>query len=148
MKYETLRRYCAKMPPLRHYPNKDKGEPFRFEDSEVIQWLLTETRILQRLMESLRESGAIIYDPDTETWHGYQVSKPCSKPDSEVCSKPDSEVCSKPFFLNTVPCSKYPSCIYYTGGGNVCEHKQTPYPLAAPGSVLSTVEKEVGDEPW
>ena len=125
------------MPPLRHYPQKDSGEAFRFEDSEVLQWLFTETRFLERLMESLRESGAITYDADTETWRGHQVEKPCSKLVSEACSKP--------FFLNTVLCSKYPLYINIKGG-MICEHERTPNPLATTGADLSTSQVQAGGE--
>ncbi len=123
MKYDTLRKYCGDMPPLRHYPKKDLGEPFRWEDSEVIDWILEHTRVIPRLFESLQEAGAIVFDPDSGTWRGYRHFSPCSKiQNAPVLKNLISE-------HNAVLKNPYPYFQY--GYGGICEHRQTPNPLGA-----------------
>jgi hypothetical protein len=53
---------------LRHWP--DKSQPFELFKSEVISWLISQPEILSYLFSKLHNSGAIQFDPNTETWHG------------------------------------------------------------------------------
>lgn len=125
MKQSTLRRYLANMPPLDHYPNRDSGEPFRWEDSEVFQWLMANTRVPTRLFEALRESGAIIFDPETKTWRGYKT------PLSHAVVSRQNRASSKSSILNTEPSSNTQHHIYDMGVGDYDDDRLSPNPLTA-----------------
>jgi hypothetical protein len=54
------------MPPLEHWP--DETQPFRFDESEVIKWLIGQPEVLNYLFGKATNSGAIIFDG--EYWVG------------------------------------------------------------------------------
>ena len=72
MKAETLRRYFGDMPPLDHYPLRDADCEFRWEDSEVVDYIMSHPGFMANLFQQVRKSGAILFDPDTKTWRGYR----------------------------------------------------------------------------
>lgn len=53
---------------LSHHP--DKSQSFDVYRSEVISWLAGQPEILQYLFTKIKESGAIKYDPNSQTWGG------------------------------------------------------------------------------
>lgn len=59
---------ASKMPKLLHWP--DRTEPFSYEKSEVCEWLLSHPEAMMAIFDKARNSGAIIFDPETETWKG------------------------------------------------------------------------------
>ena len=60
---------AAMMPKgLKHYP--DKTKPFSFSDSQVFQWLLSQSEIQHYIFDKVNHSGAIKFDHVTETWFG------------------------------------------------------------------------------
>jgi hypothetical protein len=72
-----------------------------------------------------------------------QVSRPCSK----ILKTP----CSTPSFYEHRAVLKNPLPISMIwGGGNICEHQQTPYPLPTSHKVFehNVTERQVRDEPW
>lgn len=67
----TCTDYARKMPPLHH---SIPGQPFSWENSEVIKWLMAEPHIasyiVNHIFHVLQHSGDIVYDPVTHTWRG------------------------------------------------------------------------------
>jgi hypothetical protein len=53
------------MPELKH-----GIEPFDWSTSEVCQWILAQPEAANYLFYKLRDVGAIVFDPETETWKG------------------------------------------------------------------------------
>jgi hypothetical protein len=72
MKAETLRRYFGDMPPLDHYPLRDADCEFRWEDSEVVDYIMSHPGFMANLFSQITKSGAIRFNPDTKTWRGYR----------------------------------------------------------------------------
>ena len=58
----------SKMPELRHWP--DRGKPFRYEDSEVVRWLLVQPETGRLVFEMARNMGWLSYNSETGTWSG------------------------------------------------------------------------------
>ena len=143
MKYETLREYFGDMPPLDHYPLRDYRE-FRWEDSEVVEYMLAHQKFMANLFSSLRESKAIVFDPDTKTWRGYRYREPAkSARRQNSSSKPDS--------FSPPPLSK-PQFPHGVGGtGGVSDSRQSPNPTVTAAGGFDSGKKsktEVRDEPW
>jgi hypothetical protein len=61
------------MPPSRH---KLPGCEFAWSTSAVIEWLTSRPEIQSYLFSKVRQSGAIIYDPETGTWSGRDYDDP------------------------------------------------------------------------
>ena len=72
MKAETLRRYFGDMPPLDHYPLRDADCEFRWEDSEVVDYIMSHPGFMANLFQQVRKSGAILFDQESKTWRGYR----------------------------------------------------------------------------
>ena len=96
MKAETLRKLFEDMPPLDHFPKRGTGEPFRWQDSEVGDYILAHEKFMNRLLSQLRESGAIVFDEDSKTWRGCRVPKSTVK-------IPHSHHVAPPHFLAPTP---------------------------------------------
>jgi len=56
------------MPVLRHWPHRDK--PFKFEDSEVVKWLMQQPEVMEKAFEHARSSGMIVFNQETKDWKG------------------------------------------------------------------------------
>ena len=66
-KKSNLFKAMTKMPPLRHaIPRR----LFSLEKSEVVKWLISIPAAQIYLFNRAKDSGAIVYDPDTGTWRG------------------------------------------------------------------------------
>lgn len=144
MKPETLRRYFGDMPPVDHYPKRDQGVPFCWQDSELVRYLTKHDLFMNNVMERLRESGAIVFDPESKTWAGYRYSGkvkiPCCQ---NSLSKGDD-------FLQQ-PLSKTPSPYYTYGDGGICDSRRSPDPFVTAKVTFDSNPKsgkEVCDEPW
>jgi hypothetical protein len=121
MKAETLRRYFGDMPPLDHYPLRDTGREFRWEDSEVIKYLMSRPAFLENLLSRVTKSGAIVFDPDTKTWRGYRYQDEPKK--SAVKTRCQNST-------STQPC-RCQNPILPLGEGGVlgyCDSRLTPNP--------------------
>jgi hypothetical protein len=139
MKYETLRRYLGDMPPVDHYPLRDYRE-FRWEDSEILDYLLDHPKFLNAIFDAMKQSGAIVFDPDTRTWRGYRYQKSC-------CQNPSS----KPDSISTPPLSKPHPHYQDNGDGGICDSRQSPNPTVTAAVNFDSGKKskaEVRDEPW
>ena len=60
------------MPPLYH---TIPGERFDIRKSECIQWLIRRPDILNYLWDQIKQSGYIVFDPQTGKWHGIDFRK-------------------------------------------------------------------------
>lgn len=58
---------AAEMPPLHH---KWKGEPYDVMESEVVEWLVEQPEVRERVFYEARQSGMIEYDRETGEWVG------------------------------------------------------------------------------
>ncbi|MBO0962002.1 hypothetical protein J1P26_20050 [Neobacillus sp. MM2021_6] len=56
-----------KLPPSYH---KMPDQEFDIEKSEVAKWLINQPEILNFVVEIMKKSEAIVYNKDTEKWHG------------------------------------------------------------------------------
>lgn len=55
------------MPPLRHsIPGKD----FNIQKSEVMKWIMQNPDAWNFIWNNIKQSGSVIYNPDTGTWQG------------------------------------------------------------------------------
>lgn len=143
MKYETCRRYFGDMPPCDHYPLRNYRE-FRWEDSEILDYLIDHPKFLSNIFDAMKQSGAIVFDPETRTWRGYLYRG--KNRDSISCCQ---NSLSKPTSIFTPPLSKPHPHIYDMGMGGSFDSKQTPNPfLTADRGFDSEPETEVRDEPW
>ncbi len=61
----------SKMPRLSHW--KDRGEPFRYEDSEVVKWIMSQPEIPRWIFDKARNMGCIVYDEESGCWEGVSV---------------------------------------------------------------------------
>jgi hypothetical protein len=59
---------ASHMPALSHWP--DRSKPFDYQDSDVCHWLLSQPGVKQWLFDKARNMGAIVFQPETETWVG------------------------------------------------------------------------------
>ena len=144
MKPETLRRYFANMPPLDHFPKRESGEPFRWEDSEVIQWFIRHTPIPNRILTDARRAGAVVFDPVSKTWRGYKSMQTITP------ERLQNPVSSNSSFLPTSPSSKYQYPYAVGGTGYIDDDRQTPDPLSpvVESNDDDGQNSEVRDEPW
>lgn len=55
------------MPPLRH---SIPGEDFDIKKSEVMKWIMQSPIAWNYIWNNIKQSGAVIYNPDTGTWQG------------------------------------------------------------------------------
>lgn len=55
-----------KMPPLRH----KVGEVFDIEKSEVAKWVVEQPGFRSWMVNKVKNSGCIVYDPETGCWSG------------------------------------------------------------------------------
>jgi len=55
------------LPPLYH---KMPGQEYDVKNSEVTKWLIQRPSILEFIWDQLKQSGDILYDPDTGKWKG------------------------------------------------------------------------------
>ncbi|VBB05442.1 Hypothetical protein LUCI_0652 [Lucifera butyrica] len=55
------------MPPLRH---SIPGKEFDVRNSEVIQWLTKSPDILNYVWNNIKNSGSVVYGPETGKWQG------------------------------------------------------------------------------
>jgi hypothetical protein len=67
-KKERLRELAGGMPPLLHYP--DQSSPFDPAESRVLKWISQRPELVLLAFNKLRDSGAIVFDPETRTWRG------------------------------------------------------------------------------
>ncbi|MBC2595657.1 hypothetical protein H5P28_15420 [Ruficoccus amylovorans] len=143
MKPETLRKYFGDMPPLEHYPLRDYRE-FRWEDSEVVEYISSHPQFMTNLFCQIRQSGAVVFDPVTKTWRGYRYHQQAK---SGCCQNSPS----KPDSFSSSPLSKPHPYISDIGMGGVCDSRQSPDPLvtaAVNSDSGEKTERQVGDEPW
>jgi hypothetical protein len=121
MKAETLRRYFGDMPPLDHYPLRDTGREFQWEDSEVIKYLMSRPAFLENLLSRVTKSGAIVFDPDTKTWRGYRYQDESKK--SAVKTRCQNST-------STQPCRCQNPILPLREGGvlGYCDSRLTPNP--------------------
>lgn len=139
MKAETLREYFGDMPPLDHYPLRDYRE-FRWEDSEVVEYITSHPQFMKNLFYQLRKSGALVFDQDSKTWRGFRYHKGCCQNSS---SKPGSISLPPPSKPNTPPRGE--------SIGGVSDGRLTPDPLLTAEGGFDSGKKskaEVRDEPW
>lgn len=90
MKPETLRRYFKQMPPLDHFPKHDSVEPFRWEDSDVVRYLMRHPDFMTNLFSQLRQSGAIVFNHATNKWSGCAYNPFDSEGSEAPGSKPNT----------------------------------------------------------
>ena len=67
---QELRRACERMPELVHYVGKGEGAEYDVIKSELVAWLVKQPVVLEFLWQKVRESGAIVYNSETNTWQG------------------------------------------------------------------------------
>jgi hypothetical protein len=72
-KFKKSRAFAAAtlMPPCQHKPNPE----FDIFASEVVGWLIKKPEILHYIFDRLSRTGAIIFDPETQTWRGRDFSR-------------------------------------------------------------------------
>ena len=51
----------------------DKTVPFDPRNSEVAKWLMEQDWFWEWAMQKARDSGAIVFDPETSKWNGAQT---------------------------------------------------------------------------
>lgn len=56
------------MPPLTHW--RDRTKPWDPDQSDVLAWLISQPDIANAIFQQFQQSGAIVFDPITETWSG------------------------------------------------------------------------------
>jgi hypothetical protein len=56
------------MPELSHW--KDRSKPWTPDQSEVMQWLISQPAISNWVLSLITKEGAIGYDPELKTWKG------------------------------------------------------------------------------
>lgn len=56
------------MPPLTHW--RDRTKPWAPDQSDVLAWLISQPDIANAIFQQFQQSGAIVFDPFTETWSG------------------------------------------------------------------------------
>lgn len=66
-KRSKLLEIAKNMPPVRHTIS---GQNFEIQNSEAIQWLIQQPEILNYIWNNVKNSGAVIYDPQTSRWTG------------------------------------------------------------------------------
>lgn len=55
------------MPPLYHsIPER----PFDIKNSEVVKWLIKQPEILNYVWNNIKNSGAVVFNPETKKWNG------------------------------------------------------------------------------
>ncbi len=59
---------ASQMPQLSHY--RDRSKPWSPEQSEVLNWIMSDTDCASFVMAIFANSGAIGYDKDSKTWAG------------------------------------------------------------------------------
>lgn len=59
---------AAKMPALTHW--RDRTKPWSPQQSDVVAWLVSQPDIANAVFQIAQQSGAIVFDPFTETWSG------------------------------------------------------------------------------
>ena len=62
---------ARKMPPLFH---SLPGEPFDILKSRVLWWLVKQPDVLNFIWNRVKQSGDVVYDPDTGKWVGVDFS--------------------------------------------------------------------------
>lgn len=55
------------MPPLHH---SIPGEDFDIQKSEVMKWIMQNPIAWNYIWNNIKQSGTIVYNPDTQTWQG------------------------------------------------------------------------------
>lgn len=142
MKPETLRKYFGEMPPLDHYPLRDSHE-FRWDDSEVVEYIMRHPQFMSNLFKQLTNSRAIVFHPATRTWRGYRFKE---KVAAGCCQNTPSNSTSS----SATPPSKTQSPLSERGTGVFCDGRQSPNPLTADDSDFDSRrgETEVPDDQW
>ena len=138
MKYAALREFFGDMPPMDHYPLRDYRE-FRWEDSEVVEYMVGHRKFMAALMQALRDSGAIVFDSNTNTWRGYHYEKSCCQNSSSKSSS----------FRQPLSKTQFPHGVGGTGG--ISDSRQPPNPSVTAAEGFDSgkkSERQVGDEPW
>ncbi len=138
MKPETIRRLFKHMPVLDHFPKRNTGEPFCWEESEVVQWLANNPESQRKLFEAARRCGAIAFDPLTRTWKGAATRE------SGLIKRRQNTSSSEPSNMTTPPSSKYQHPSYRGGAGYVCDDRRTPTPL--PRDEVDDFDDDLGEE--
>lgn len=55
------------LPPSYH---KKPEKEYNVKESEAVQWLIERPSILEFIWDQFKQSGDIVYDPDTGKWQG------------------------------------------------------------------------------
>lgn len=58
---------ARKLPPCFH---KLPGCDFNPKDSQAINWLIQQPSVLEFLWDNIKQSGDVIYDPESGKWRG------------------------------------------------------------------------------
>ena len=68
-KFKNSKMYqvAKKMPPLYH---KLPGKDFDVLKSQVVRWLMNQPEVLDYIWNKLKQSGAVVYDPESGRWKG------------------------------------------------------------------------------
>ncbi len=59
---------CMKDMPALYHTNKDGS--FDICKSEVVQWIMKQPEVGQKVFDMAKNKGLIEYDPDSKTWRG------------------------------------------------------------------------------
>ncbi|MDR7869160.1 MAG: hypothetical protein RIN56_20420 [Sporomusaceae bacterium] len=57
------------LPPTRH---SIPGQEFDIRNSEVMKWLVQQPEILNYIWNNIKNSGAVVYNPQTGKWQGVE----------------------------------------------------------------------------
>lgn len=66
-KVSALLDCVRKMPPLRL---AQPDGSFSIKDSEMAKWIINQPDMLSYVVNRMKSTGLIVYDPDTGKWHG------------------------------------------------------------------------------
>lgn len=61
---------AASLMPRGMSHNPDKTQPFDIYRSEAVCWIVKQPEILSYLWSKIQSTGAVTFDPTTQTWSG------------------------------------------------------------------------------
>ena len=64
---EKILNAATTMPPLHH---SIPDQPFDIRNSEVVKWLAKQPEILNYVWNNIKNSGAVVFNPETGKWQG------------------------------------------------------------------------------
>lgn len=76
------------MPPLSH---SVEGEEFNIKHSRVMNWVMKHPAAWEYIWNNIKQSGSIIYDPETKKWRGVDYVPEDNYEDGDSDVSPDEK---------------------------------------------------------